>query len=43
MSCRGGFGGVSWPDGRPLIDQPMRLILAFNVVFDCEAKFRKKD
>jgi hypothetical protein len=42
MSCRSGFG-VTWPDGRPLIEQPMRLIAAFNVVFDCEAKFRKKD
>lgn len=36
------MSGIQWPDGRGMIDQPMQLIIAFNVVFDCEAKFRKK-
>jgi hypothetical protein len=42
MSCRSGMSGIVWPDGGRLIDQPMQLITAFNVVFECEDRYRKK-
>jgi len=25
---------VRWPDGRPLLDQPVKLIRAFDVIYD---------
>lgn len=34
--------GTIWPDGRPLLEQPYRLLLAFGVISTIEAKTRKK-
>jgi hypothetical protein len=42
MECKDGFGSVRWPDGRALLDQPMKLIRAFGIAYEIESKFRKK-
>ena len=42
MSCRDGFGSIRWPDGRALLDQPMKLIAAFNTIFSIAEKVREK-
>lgn len=33
--------GAVWPDGRPLLRQPYRLMLAFSVIEHIEAICRK--
>lgn len=30
--CEGGLGAASWPDGGSLLDQPVRLVAAFNMI-----------
>ena len=30
--CGGGMGAPVWPDGRALLDQPVKLIQAFNII-----------
>jgi len=30
--CRDGWGNVHWPDGGAYLDQPLRLIHAFQVI-----------
>lgn len=30
--CRDGYGRIIWPDGNPLIDQPVKLTRAFNII-----------
>lgn len=32
-----------WPDGKPLIHQPVKLREAFNLIGSVEAKCRKSD
>jgi hypothetical protein len=32
---------VNWPDGRALLDQPVQLIKAFNIIADVEERLRK--
>jgi hypothetical protein len=32
MRCRDPMGGTRWPDGRGLLDQPLRLVAAFDVI-----------
>jgi len=34
--------GTTWPDGKPLLEQPYRLKLAFATIGSVEAKTRKK-
>lgn len=41
MSSQGMMGMV-WPDGRPLIEQPVRLREAFNLIGSVEARCKKK-
>ena len=41
MSCQS-MAGVTWPDGKALIEQPVRLREAFNLIGSVEAKCRKK-
>lgn len=40
--CDRGMAGMVWPDGGAVLDQPMRLISAFNTIGGALAKFRKK-
>lgn len=42
MESKDGFGSVRWPDGRALLDQPMKLIRAFGIAFEAADKYRKK-
>lgn len=42
FSCDRGMGGVVWPDGRGLLDQPVKLIQAFNVIGAALAAGRKR-
>lgn len=30
--CQGGMGGPSWPDGGSILDQPVKLVAAFNMI-----------
>lgn len=30
--CEGGMGSPSWPDGKSLLDQPVKLVAAFNTI-----------
>jgi hypothetical protein len=39
--CDRGMTGVQWPDGRGLLDQPMRLVQAFAVIGAALAAARK--
>lgn len=41
MSCQS-MMGVVWPDGKPLLEQPLRLRLAFSLISRIEAKCQKK-
>lgn len=41
MSCQS-MTGMVWPDGKPLIAQPVRLREAFNLIGSVEAKCQKK-
>jgi hypothetical protein len=41
MSCQS-MTGMVWPDGKPLIEQPMRLREAFTLIGSVEAKCQKK-
>ena len=41
MACQGMVGMV-WPDGKALIEQPVRLREAFNTIGSVEAKCQKK-
>lgn len=36
-----GWGNVVWPDGRPLLDQPVKLTRAFAVMRRTLARFEK--
>lgn len=42
MQCDRGMSGVVWPDGGALLDQPVRLIEAFNVVGAALEQYREK-
>ena len=41
MACQS-MAGVTWPDGKPLIYQPVRLREAFGIIGSVEAKCQKK-
>jgi len=30
--CEGGMGAPSWPDGGSILDQPVKLVSAFNMI-----------
>lgn len=34
--------GTIWPDGKPLLEQPFKLKMAFAIISQVEAKTRKK-
>lgn len=34
--------GVSYPDGKALLDQPYRLLLAFGLLAEVQAEFKKE-
>jgi hypothetical protein len=36
-----GMGSMNWPDGRSLLDQPCRLITAFDIIANQKSKMRK--
>lgn len=42
MRCRDGFGSIRWPDGRGLLDQPNKLIQAFDVIYAVAEQYREK-
>lgn len=42
MSCRDGFGSINWPDGRGLLEQPMKLIQAFDIAYESANRWQKK-
>lgn len=42
MASRDAYGRIVWPDGRALLDQPVKLIAAFNVAFDACERWKKK-
>jgi len=35
--------GMTFPDGKPLLEQPYKLLLAFGLIGEVEAAFRKKE
>lgn len=37
-----GMGGITWPDGKALLDQPVQLVQAFGIIGHVKAKLRKK-
>lgn len=39
--CDKGMSGVEWPDGRALLDQPVRLTEAFAIIGAAVAEARK--
>lgn len=40
--CIGEYGQVrEWPDGRCLLDQPVKLMTAFNIIADTLESLRK--
>ncbi len=41
MACQS-MTGMVWPDGKALIEQPVKLYEAFNLIGSVEAKCRKK-
>ncbi len=40
MACQS-MAGITWPDGKPFIYQPVRLREAFNIIGSVEAKCKK--
>lgn len=42
IQCDRGMGGVEWPDGGALLDQPNKLVSAFNVIGLALAEGRKR-
>lgn len=40
--CDRGMSGVEWPDGGALLDQPNKLVTAFNVIGHAFAEGRKR-
>jgi hypothetical protein len=40
LQSRDGFGGIRWPDGGGLLDQPLKLIAAFEVIFAAVERFK---
>ncbi len=41
LQCDRGMSGMVWPDGRALLDQPLKLVQAFNVIGAAVAEVRK--
>lgn len=44
FACRDGWGNVAWPDGGAYLDQPIKLVAAFQIVAsenDCWTKRMK--
>jgi len=41
QQCDNGMAGRVWPDGGALLDQPCKLVQAFNVIADAMVKGRK--
>jgi len=41
LQSRDGFGTIRWPDGGPLLDQPVKLSQAFSLI-DSELRRRSK-
>jgi hypothetical protein len=40
--CSGGLGGVTWPDGGSTLDQPVKLVEAFNVIAVTLDRYKRK-
>lgn len=40
--CLDGWGNITWPDGRALLDQPVKLVAAFGVIGATLARYRDK-
>lgn len=41
--CIGEYGQVvRWPDGRSLIDQPVKLVRAFDIIADTLERLKKR-
>lgn len=38
----GGLGGVQWPDGKPLLDQPVKLVRGFGVIASTLQRYESK-
>lgn len=37
------MGGLTWPDGRSLLDQPIALIEAFGIIAEIKNHFAKRN
>jgi hypothetical protein len=42
LQCLDAWGGIKWPDGGPLLDQPVKLTRAFAIIRATFASFEKK-
>lgn len=40
--CEGGMGAPVWPDGGSLIDQPVKLVAAFNMIRSLSSYYKPK-
>lgn len=40
--CEAGMGAPVWPDGRAILDQPVKLVKAFNMIRSMIAWYEKK-
>jgi hypothetical protein len=40
--CSGGLGGITWPDGGPILNQPVKLVDAFGVIAGALERFKKR-
>lgn len=40
--CEGGLGAPVWPDGGSLLDQPVKLVSAFNYIRSLAAFYEKR-
>lgn len=40
--CEGGMGAPAWPDGRSLLDQPVKLVRAFDMIRSLSGWHEKK-
>ncbi len=41
--CDRGMAGMAYPDGGPVLDQPLLLLDAFAVIGDAKARAKKND
>ena len=40
--CTGGLGGMTWPDGGSMLDQPVKLVEAFDVIGATLERYKRR-